>query len=185
MNVEPVSFSDDRVQFGGVSFAMTFKNFRDKAQVIALFSSIACFVSGFWVTHSYMNRLSDTLFLLSTLIAFVSAVLSFPRWRSVVALTIVALSIWWSGGRAFATYHSTRPSPDGRYKLVALSMPMLFAFPGQGSDAPGYVQLQDRSGRVLNEGYVEMVQIVYGAEWGADEVQIGRGDGSYTWSLPR
>jgi hypothetical protein len=62
---------------------------------------------------------------------------------------------------------------------------MLFAFPGQGSDASGYVQLQDSSGKVLNEGYVDMVQIVYEAEWGGHEVQIGRGDGSYTWSLPQ
>ena len=164
---------------------MTFKNFRHKAQVIALISSIGCFVSGFWVAHFYLNRLSDILFLLSLFVVFIFAALSFPRWKSLVALTIVALSIWWSGGRAFATYHSTRPSPDGKYNLVTFSMPMLFAFPGQGSDASGYVQLRDRSGKVLNEGYVEMVQIVYDAEWDGNEVQIGRGDGSYTWSLPQ
>jgi hypothetical protein len=164
---------------------MTFKNFRDKAQVIALISSMGCFVSGFWVAHFYLSRLSAILFLLSLVVAFIFAVLSFPRWRSLVALTIVALSIWWSGGRAFAAYHSTKPSPDGKYKLVTFSMPMLFAFPGQGSDASGYVQLQDSSGKVLNEGYVDMVQIVYDAEWDGHEVQIGRGDGSYTWSLPQ
>jgi hypothetical protein len=163
---------------------MIFKAFRDKAQVIALISSLGCFISGFWVAHSYLNRLSDILFLLSLVVAFIFAVLSFSRWRSLVALTIVALSVWWSGGRAFAIYHSTKPSPDGKYNLVTFSMPMLFAFPGQGGDASGYVQLQDRSGKVLNEGYVDMVQIVYDAEWSVHEVQIGRGDGSYTWNLP-
>jgi hypothetical protein len=164
---------------------MTFNTFRDKAQVIALISSISCFVSGFWVAHFYLNRLSDILFLLTLFVAFIFAALSFPRWRSLVALTIVAFSIWWSVGRAFATYHSRKPSPDGKYNLVTFNMPMLIAFPGQGSDASGYVQLQDRSGKVLNEGYVEMVQIVYDAEWSGHEVQIGRGDGSYTWSLPQ
>jgi hypothetical protein len=62
---------------------------------------------------------------------------------------------------------------------------MLFAFPGQGSDASGYVQLQDSSGKVFNEGYVQMVQIVYDADWATDKVQIGRGDDSYTWKLPQ
>jgi len=164
---------------------MIFKKLRDKAQVIALISSIGCIVSGLWVGHFYLNRLSDILFLLSLFVAFIFAVLSFPRWGSLVALTVVALSIWLSGGRAFATYHSTTPGPDGKYNLVTFSMPMLSAFPGQGSDASGYVQLQDSSGKVLNEGYVDMVQIVYDAEWSGHEVQIGRGDGSYTWSLPQ
>jgi hypothetical protein len=164
---------------------MIFKKLRDKAQIIALISSMGCVVSGLWVAHFYLNRLSDILFLLSLFVAFIFAALSLPRWGSLVALTIVALSIWLSGGRAFATYHSTTPGPDGKYNLVTFSLPMLFAFPGQGSDASGYVQLRDRSGKVLNEGYVEMVQIVYDAEWDGHEVQIGRGDGSYTWSLPQ
>ncbi|HEX8458650.1 MAG TPA: hypothetical protein VF656_15245 [Pyrinomonadaceae bacterium] len=147
-------------------------------------SSLVCFVSGLWVAHFYLNKLSDMLFWLSLSIATVFAILSLPRWKSVAALTVVALSMWWSGGRALAAYHYTNPSPDGRYKLVTYSIPMLFAFPGQGSDASGYVQLQDRSGKVLHEGYVEMVQIVYDAEWSGREVHIGRGDGSYTWELP-
>ena len=164
---------------------MTFKNFRDKAQSIALISSTVCFVSGLWVAHFYLHKLSDILFWRSFFIATFFAVLSLPRWKSLAAIAIVALSVWWSGGRAFATYHYTKPSPDGRYKLVTYSLPMLFAFPGQGSDASGYVQLQDSSGQVLNEGYVEMVQIIYDAEWRTHEVQIGRGDGSYTWELPQ
>jgi hypothetical protein len=164
---------------------MKFKGLRDKAQAIALVSSAACLVSGLWIVHLYLNKLSDLLFWLFLLVAIVFAALSFPRWKSLVALTIVAFSLWWSGGRAFASYHSTNPSPGGRYKLITYSIPMLFAFPGQGSDASGYVQLQDSSGRVLNEGYVEMVQIVYDAEWRTNEVQIGRGDNSYTWKLPQ
>ena len=163
---------------------MSFKNFRSKAQAIALMSGIACFVGGLWITHFCLNRFADILFWASLLVAVVSALLSFPRWKSLAALVIVGLSVWWSGGRAWATYHSTNASPDGRYKLVTYSVPMLFAFPGQGSDASGYVQLQDGSGRVLTEGYVEMVQIVNDAEWSAVEVQIGRGDNSYTWKLP-
>jgi len=164
---------------------MKFKSLRNKAQAVALVSSLVCFVSGLWITHFYLNKISDVLFWLCLLVAIVCAALSLPRWKSLVALTIVAFSLWWSGGRPFAHYHSTRPSPDGRYKLVTYSIPMLFAFPGQGSDASGYVQLQDSSGKILNEGYVQMVQIIYDADWATDKVQIGRGDDSYTWKLPQ
>ena len=164
---------------------MNFKSFRDKAQAIALISSASCFISGLWIVHFYLRKFSDVLFVFSLLGAIGFAALSLPRWKSFAAFIIMAVALWWSGGRAFATYHSTNRSADGKYKLVTYSVPMLFAFPGQGSDAFGYVQLQDNSGRVLAEGYVEMVQIIYDAEWKADKVQIGRGDGSYTWNLPR
>src|SRR5262245_53366036 len=163
---------------------MKFKSLRDKGQAIALFSSAACFVSSLCLAHFYLARFSALPFWFFLLVGIVFAALSFPRWKSLVALTTLALALWWSGGRAFATYHSTRRSPDDRYKLVTYRIPMLFAFPGQASDASGYVQLQDKSGRVLSEGYVQMVQIVYDADWTTHEVQIGKGDYSYTWKLP-
>ena len=162
---------------------MQFKRLRDKAQIFAVVSSAACFVSSLWIAHFYLSKSADILFWFSFLVAIVFAALSFPRRKSLLALTIVAFSLWWSSGRALATYHSTSLSPDGRYKLVTYSVPMLFAFPGQGGDASGYIQLQNSSGRVLNEGYVEMVQIVYEAEWRPLEVRIGRGDASYRWDL--
>jgi len=162
---------------------MKLKSLRDKAQVVALVSSVVCLVSGVWVAHTYLSKRSVALFWYSLLLAIVFAGLSVPRWKSFVALAILPISLWWAGGRPFATYHSTRPSPDGKYKLVTYRIPLLFSFPGQGSDASGYVQLQDSSGKVLNEGYVEIVQIVYDADWSAHEVRIGRGDNSYTWSL--
>jgi len=164
---------------------MKSQRLRDTAQAIGLAGSVVCLLSGLWVAHFYLNQASRVLFWLSLMVTIVFATLSLPRWKSFAALTIIVLSLLWTGGRAFAVYHSSSPSPDGKYRLVTYRIPMLFAFPGQASDAAGYVQLQDKSGKILNEGYVEMVQIAYEPDWRTGEVQIGRGDGSYAWNLPQ
>lgn len=163
---------------------MKLKALRDRAQTVALISSAACLVSSLWITHLYLNRLSDILFQVSFLIAIVFASLSIPRCRSLLTFAVIAFSLWWSGGRAFASYHSTNFSPDGRYRLVIYSNPSLFVFPGQGSDAAGYVQLQNSDGYVLAEKYIEMVALAQDAKWDAHEVEIGRGDYDYSLNLP-
>ena len=155
-------------------------------QSVALISSLVCLVFGLVTTYYFTSNIPATLFWFFLALAFASALISLPRWPSLLALALLALAYVWSGGGASYRYRTTFPSPDGRHKLVIYSRPMLMAFPGQGSDAPGYVQLQDRSGRVLEDGYVEMVQYAYEVEWRADEVDVGpRGDGSYTWKVPK
>lgn len=165
---------------------MNFKAVRNIMQPAALFSSLACLVCGVVTTFFFTSNIPTTLFWLFLIISFTAALISFPRWKSLVALVLIALAFIWSAGGGAYGYRSTNPSPDGKYKLVIYSRPMLIAFPGQGSDAPGYVQLQDQSGRVLAGGYVEMVQNAYEVEWREDEVDVGpHGDGSYTWKLPK
>ncbi len=55
--------------------------------------------------------------------------------------------------------------------------------PGQSSDAPGYFQLHDaRTGRVLRERSVEMVQLVDRIEWSTTNVDVRL---LADWSLPQ
>ena len=48
-------------------------------------------------------------------------------------------------------------SPDGAFHLQVCRSPMPFAFPGQGSDAPGYAVLRDSSGWIAGVVHLEMV----------------------------
>jgi hypothetical protein len=165
---------------------MKFKAIRNNMQRVALVSSLACLAFGMATTFFLTSKLSAKLFWLSLVIALAAALVSFPRWESLAALVLVALAYVWSDGGASYVYCSTLPSPDGRYQLAVYSRPMLIVFPGQGSDAPGYVRLQDRSGKALGEGYVGMVHTAYDVEWEADKVRVGpHGDGNLTWELPR
>lgn len=163
---------------------MTFKNFRLKAQNIALAGGLICLACAVWLACFYLSAIAVIVFWLSFAGAVSAAVFSFPRRKSLAALGILTFSFCLSGFKPFAVYHSTRRSPDGRFQLVAYGVPRLIAFPGQGSDAFGYVQLQTDEGRVLREGCVETLQLVADAGWNEREVEIGRGDGSYVWELP-
>ena len=51
-------------------------------------------------------------------------------------------------------------SPCGNYRVFVERHPMLFAMPGQGSDAPATVRIADSSLRVLHEFDIEMVQLI-------------------------
>jgi len=75
----------------------------------------------------------------------------------------------------------TDGSPDGRYRIVVWRVPMLVAMPGQGSDASGFIQLQDSDGRVLREKDVDMVSIVEQPEWSPGKVYIKL---LVDWELP-
>lgn len=155
-------------------------------QWVALAGGLTCLAFGVATTFFFASKIPVKLFWLSLVVALAAALVSLPRWKSLTALVLLALAYLWSGGGASYGYRSTLPSPDGRYRLVIYGRPMLSAFPGQGSDAPGYVQLQSRSGEVLGEGYVGMVQNAYEVEWEADRVRVGpHGDGNLTWELPR
>jgi hypothetical protein len=64
-------------------------------------------------------------------------------------------------------------SPDGRFFVVVYAVPSpLPVMPGQGGDAPGFVRLTDKSGRVLAQKKVEMVHSIDQVAWKNDRVVI-------------
>ena len=81
-----------------------------------------------------------------------------------------------------AREYRTFLSPDGRFKIVVKGVPMVFAFPGQSGDAPGFVQLCTKSGKVLQEKEVEMVQMVDNVQWSPSAVNM---DLFAEWNLPK
>ncbi|MCM1984022.1 hypothetical protein [Lyngbya confervoides] len=122
-----------------------------------------------------INRYAVPAFWLLLLLSFMTAVLSFPRWRSRLALFLIPVALVLSGGGTSYSYYGTLPAPDGQYALVVYSRILPLALPGQGSDAPAYVQLQDRAERVVGSTYVTMAQQVHSAEWAAEEVRFAEG----------
>ena len=110
-----------------------------------------------------------------------------PRWLIsvfsvliVFALAMFALRAW---QRSEAEVYRTFSSPDNPFQLVVFRIPPRFSMPGQGSDAPGYFQLRNtRSGQVLKEDSVEMVQLVDQVEWSPTNVNVRL---LADWSLPQ
>ncbi len=101
----------------------------------------------------------------------------------VLALVGLLLATWPWWRKLLASELMREPSPDGRYAMVVYRFPMLFSSIGGGSDAPGYVQLQDQQGHVLHEADLEMVQLAYGSiRWTTSEVEIPVVAGP--WQLP-
>ena len=84
---------------------------------------------------------------------------------AIVLLLAILATAWLALGKTqeVATYER----PDHRYKVVVVrrftGWPA--AMPGQSGDAPGFVRLYDRSGRLLHETPVDMVQVVDGVDW--------------------
>lgn len=63
-------------------------------------------------------------------------------------------------------------SPDGAYSLTVCRRPLMFALPGQGSDAPGYAVLR-ANGAVAGVVAIDMVgAISYPPEWQPDSVEL-------------
>jgi hypothetical protein len=111
-----------------------------------------------------------------------------PRWLKMALSVLILIALITYGLRAWrrwaAEEHYKFASPDGRFEIVVYRMPSLgFAMPGQGSDAPGYFQLREtRTGRVLREQDVEMVQLVRRIHWSPTDVDVGL---LAKWSLPQ
>ena len=82
---------------------------------------------------------------------------------------------------AFAEEVSRLDSPDGHYQLIVYRRPRLYAMPGQGSDAPGYVVLIDNNGNVLQRREVEMVQLISKPRWTERRVRMKL---LFDWPLP-
>jgi len=111
-----------------------------------------------------------------------------PRWLIMsftvlvvsVLATVVAFRAWQRSG---TEVYRTFSSPDNRFQIVVFRTPAGFGMPGQSSDAPGYFQLRNtRSGQVLKEDSVEMVQLVDRVEWTPTNVNVKL---LADWSLPQ
>lgn len=95
----------------------------------------------------------------------------------VIAFVCIAASLWMSGCKPSAVneadVYRTEVSPDQRFKLVVYRTPRFVAFPGQSSDAPGQVRLYDlKTGTVLQQKSVEMVQLIDQIEWSDRQLHI-------------
>lgn len=92
---------------------------------------------------------------------------------------IAAFAIWQS---ARLEQYRVIESPDSRFRLVVYRRQMwLSTMPGQGSDAPGIVRLYDRSGHLLDEAEIPMVQRINDLEWSKDRVTVPL---VFDWKLP-
>jgi len=103
-----------------------------------------------------------------------SGALRFALW-AVTLLLVMAAAVAGirSHRRARASEYRSYASPDGRFRFVVYRIPSFLAMPGQGSDAPGFVRLYDlRSGRMLHEKDVEMVQMIDQFEWSPTNLYI-------------
>lgn len=80
-----------------------------------------------------------------------------------------------------STEYKQFKSPGGQYTIVVYSTPQIFALPGSAGDAPGYVQLKDINGHVLQQKDVDMVQNIEDIHWQPGQVDIKL---FATWPLP-
>lgn len=78
----------------------------------------------------------------------------------------------------------TISSPNNQYCLVVRAYPMLFALPGQGSDAPGTITLYSASGEALSTSSLAMLQYLGNVEWQDNQVSIEIGLDTVIWPLP-
>ena len=95
----------------------------------------------------------------------------------VCAAGILLMARYSGGPSEYARFKS----PDGRFELVVYRQPMLFAMPGQGSDAPGTIVLQTSDGEELQRAPVTMVQQVSNPRWAEDKVSMKL---LFDWKLP-
>ena len=112
---------------------------------------------------------------------------TFPRQLVAILAVLIVGVLVASGLRAWrrsgAEEYRTFASPNGRFQIVVFRIPSRVAMPGQSSDSPGYFQLRDaRTGRVLRESSVEMVQLVDRIEWSPTNVDVRL---LADWSLPK
>ena len=102
-------------------------------------------------------------------------------WIALVAL--VALIAGYAAWRHFGwEQYRVIESPDARFRIVVYRRAIWpSTTPGHGSDAPGVVRLYDRSGRLLQEAEIPMVQQINDLEWSRDHVTVPL---VFDWKLP-
>ena len=96
---------------------------------------------------------------------------------------------WWEDGETAcervelgSELVSRHLSPAGEFEVLLCRIPRFFAFPGQGSDAPGKLALVDtRTGTILERQSLEMVQMMESPSWSRLRVTMGV---SVDWPLP-
>jgi hypothetical protein len=107
-----------------------------------------------------------------------------PKKRVVIAVVavvavIAAYAIW---QRFHLEQYQVIDSPDSRFRLVVYRrLSWHSTMPGQGSHGPGVVRLYDRSGHLLDEAEIPMVQQINDLEWTKDEVTVPL---VFDWKLP-
>lgn len=99
------------------------------------------------------------------------------KWLAMALVLLAAGAFAMAGLRDWhqseAEVYRTFDSPDQRFQVVVLRNAEWFAMPGQGSDASGRLQLRDaRSGSVLEERKIEMVQLVDQVVWSPSTVEV-------------
>ena len=62
----------------------------------------------------------------------------------------------------------TEHSPDERWSLTVCGRNMIFAMPGSGSDAPGWIVLRDKEGAIRGVSSLAMLQLYGSAAPGFD-----------------
>jgi hypothetical protein len=80
---------------------------------------------------------------------------------SAIAFVLIVFSCQLAMKRFLSYEYSRFKSPDGKYEIVVYGIPTFIpTMPGNAGDAPGFVQLVDQKGNVLNEADISMVQKV-------------------------
>ena len=93
---------------------------------------------------------------------------------------MLALALFSCGGSDGKPYRVFE-SPDKQHRIVVWAKSGFgIGGPGQGGDQPGYFQLEDAQGKVLEKQNIEMVQLVDRVEWNANEVDVRP---HVTWKL--
>ena len=94
--------------------------------------------------------------------------------RATVSALCLAVLACAAVGCSRETEYRRFDSPDNAYYVSVYRRSGTFtsAMPGQSGDAPGTVRLHDKTGRVLRETEVDMVQSVDTVEWEPDSVHI-------------
>ncbi len=69
--------------------------------------------------------------------------------------------------------YKTFDSPHSGHSVEVYKLYTPFSImPGSTGDSPGYVRLFSPSGELINETYIEMVQLVETVEWSTDQMSI-------------
>lgn len=89
-----------------------------------------------------------------------------------VGLLLVAVTSFWLWRKVHVEEYRRFSSPNGDFVLIVYRYPSLVAMPGQGGDASGFVRLSTKSGRVLHEKSVDMVNTVDTPEWTTTNVWV-------------
>jgi hypothetical protein len=107
------------------------------------------------------------------------------KWALIIAICVgvivIGSYIYWKNTRL--EQYEVISSPDGRFQIIVFRRQIWpSAMPGQGSDASGIVRLYDKSGHLLDEAAIPMVQQMNDVVWSPDHVEVPL---VFSWQLPK